>query len=72
MAKPKRANIYREVRALAESYQNGNRNLVIDRCTRPGPSRQVLPALVYKNLLEIDESLANGFLKRVVDESVRD
>ena len=71
MAKPKRGNVYREARELAESWLNGNKNHVIERVTRAGSVRQILPALVYK-ALELNSKEASSFLKRVVDVSVRD
>jgi len=72
MAKPKRANVYKEAWELAESWLNGNKSHVVERVTRAGSMRQVLPALVYKKIQNIEDKAADQFLKMVIDVSVRD
>lgn len=71
MAKPRRVNVYREASELAESWINGNKSYVIERATRAGASRQILPALIFK-ALALDSREASRFLKAVVDVTVRD
>jgi hypothetical protein len=73
MAKPKRINVYSEASLLAEQWHMGQRQSVLEAVTRPGPTRTVLPALVFHRLQK-DYALdvASKFLRAVVDRVVRD
>lgn len=73
MAKPKRLKVYNEAQVLAKSWLNGNKFEVIGAVTRPGPTRTILPALVYYYLVQdCSNTVSSAFIKAVVDATVRD
>ena len=73
MAKPKRINVHREAKELAESYINGNISFVLTRAPRPGPTRVVMPVLISHYLMKgHGAEIASRFIKSIIDMTVRD
>lgn len=73
MALPKRRKVYSEARSLADAWKRGEKATVVAQATRSGPSRCILPALIYHHLLEmVSPKESSLFLKAIVDATVRD
>lgn len=76
MSKPKKRNIYRETGELAEKFLAGRKVMSREKdletvriALRPGPSRALLPATVYRTLVKTGHAHeANLWLSLCVDE----